>query len=114
MVKRTKTGTSDTSLKSWTADTVIPAGGYFTWANSEYVGSVTPDETTSGTLSNNNGVALREGKANEGTIIDSLAWGSAENSFIEGNVFDANPGAGEVLRRENGDTDDNGVDFVIR
>lgn len=114
LVKRTKTGASDTSLKSWTTDVFIPAGGYYLWANSEYLGPEIPDSTTSGTISNDNGVALRLGKADEGDVLDSVAWGASTNSFIEGSVFPDNPGEGQVLQRVgNQDTNDNEVDFEI-
>lgn len=114
LVKRTKTGSSDTSIKSWTSDEFVSPGGYYVWANSNYAGSETPGVTTSGTISNDNGVAIRQGKADEGEILDSVAWGASENVFIEGSVFLQNPGAGEVLQRKNNqDTGDNGVDFEL-
>src|SRR3989338_11602899 len=47
LVKRTKTGAADTSIKSWTTDTFIAGNGYYLWANSGYADiAVTPNETT--------------------------------------------------------------------
>ena len=83
MVKRTKTGTTDTSIKSWTDDVYIESKGYYLWANSDYKDiSILPNATTSASLANDNGAALRFGVEDTGTIIDSMAWGAAENVFI--------------------------------
>jgi len=87
LVKRTKTGTSDTSIKSWYRDSEVkvPAGGYYLWANSDYTDiGVMPDATTTATISDDNGIALRLGPKDTGLIIDSLGWGDCENEFIEG------------------------------
>ena len=114
LVKRTKTGTKDTSLKAFSDEDVIEPQDFFVWANSDYVGQRSPNVTTSGTLSNDNGVAIRRGKNDEGEIIDSVAWGEAENIFIEGSVFPENPGEGEILKRqENQDTDNNAANFSL-
>lgn len=101
LVKRAQNGTSDTLIKSWTADTFIPAYGFYLWANSGYTDiSVAPDATTSETLSNDNGIAIRLGSNDIGTIIDSVAWGKTQNIFIEGAVFPSNPGVNQDLLRK--------------
>src|SRR6185436_14759329 len=85
LVKRTQTGTSDTSLKSWTDSVIIPSHAYYLWANSSFTDiSVTADVTTSGTISDNNAVALRNGPEDTGVIVDSVGWGTASNIFVEG------------------------------
>lgn len=122
LVKRTKTGTSDTSLKSWTSETIIRAHGYFLWANSGFTDiSAVPDAATSGSLADDNGVALRSGPNDTGTIIDSVAWGEAENVFAEGAVFAGNPEAGQSMERKPGgsagsgeDTNNNAQDFFLQ
>ncbi|MBI5733580.1 MAG: lamin tail domain-containing protein [Candidatus Kerfeldbacteria bacterium] len=121
LVKRTAAGTSDTTLKSWTDDTIIPAYGFYLWANSDYVSILTaPDITTSGSLADNNGIALRQGAADTGTIIDSLAWGNSTNLFIEGTVVAANPGPNQSLERQKPqagsrqDTNNNANDFTTQ
>ncbi|MDO8464228.1 MAG: lamin tail domain-containing protein, partial [Gallionella sp.] len=124
LVKRTKTGTTDTSIKSWTDNAYIEAKSFYLWANSEYTDiSVAPDITTSGSLANDNGVALRFGAEDTGTIIDSAAWGAAENSFIGTGVFSQNPGVGQGIQRIRStssgqeifiDTDNNAADFEIQ
>lgn len=115
LVKRTQSGTEDILMKSWTESAIVPANGYYLWANSNFTTITVPaDVTTSGTLADNNGIALRHGPNDTGTVIDSVAWGSAANVFVEGSVFATNPGAGEVLMRTEGaDTDNNSVDFTI-
>lgn len=121
LVKRTKTGTSDTSLKSWTASTIIKAHGFYLWANSAFTDiAATPDVTTTGSLADDNGVAIRNGPNDTGTIIDSLAWGMAANVFVEGSAFATNPTTNEALERLPGgdggngmDTGNNAADFVV-
>lgn len=114
LVKRTKTGTSDSSIKSWTADEYIPAGGYYLWANSDYADiSAVPDIKTSATLSNDNGVAIRFGSADTGDIIDSVAWGAASNAFVENLAFSENPIANQSISRQSEtDTNNNSVDYI--
>lgn len=133
LVKRAGMSTTDTSIKSWSATTTIPAHGFYLWANSSYVSiPVEPDATTTATLSpSNNGVALRYGPANTGAIIDSVAWG--QNSFGEGTLLTSNLPAGTSYERKlwqgiacfsaqgvgeelgNGcDTNNNDTDFNVR
>ncbi|MBI5733957.1 MAG: lamin tail domain-containing protein [Candidatus Kerfeldbacteria bacterium] len=121
LVKRTATGTTDTSIKSWTGDTLVPAYGFYLWANSGYSAiSTTPDATTSESLADNNGIALRQGATDTGTIIDSLAWGTATNTFVEGAAYPDNPAASQSLERkrpETGsrqDTTNNSQDFSLQ
>lgn len=98
LVKRTANGTTDTSIKSFTSDIYVPAKGYFLWANSNFIGLLAlADATTTGTLSNDNGIALRQGSSDTGTIIDSISWGNTSNIFK--NVSSINPGAGQSLIR---------------
>lgn len=116
LVKRTKVGTSDTSVKSWTTDVYIPASGYYLWTNSGYTDfSAIADIVTTTTISNDNGVAIRYGAEDTGTVIDSVAWGGAENIFIEGSVFPTNPGANQSFQRKSFiDTNNNANDFEIQ
>jgi hypothetical protein len=98
LVKRSANGTTDTLIKSWTSDTLVPSHGYYLWANSSYGAiSVSPDATTTGTISDDNGIAIREGASDTGTIIDSVAWGNTNNTFL--NISSENPGAGQSLLR---------------
>jgi len=120
LVKRTKTGTSDLLIKSWTDDAYIPAKGFYLWANSNYLEIPSqPDVTTTVTLSDDNGVAIRFGANDTGTVIDSVSWGEAQNIFVEKSAFATNPGAYQSIQRkfQNNvfvDTDNNAEDFEIQ
>lgn len=122
LVKRTKTGETDTLLKSWTDSAIVKAHGFYLWANADFTEiAVTPDVTTSGTMAADNGVALRSGPNDTGAIVDSMAWGLAANIFVEGAVFATNPEAGQSLERKPGgdlgngqDTNDNSQDFFLQ
>ncbi|MBI4992230.1 MAG: lamin tail domain-containing protein [Candidatus Harrisonbacteria bacterium] len=101
LVKRTKTGTADTTIKSWTTDAFVPAKGFYLWANSSYTGIVvTPDATTTVSIADDNGIAIRLGSEDTGTIIDSVGWGEAQNVFAEGAAFLTNTGANQSLERK--------------
>ncbi|OGE76513.1 MAG: hypothetical protein A3C85_03750 [Candidatus Doudnabacteria bacterium RIFCSPHIGHO2_02_FULL_48_21] len=114
LVKRTKTGTTDTLIKSWTSATIIKAHSYYLWANSSYAGiAMPPDVATTGTLAEDNGIALREGQNDVGVIIDSVAWGEAANIFVESAPFATNPAANQSLERI-ADTDNNFMDFTLQ
>ncbi len=98
LVKRTASGTTDSLIKSWTSDEFIPAFGFYLWANTNFTTiAATPDATTTGSLADNNGIAIRLGPNDSGSIIDSLAWGSANNTFS--NLSAENPTAGQSLQR---------------
>lgn len=87
LVKRTKAGISDTSIKSWTDDVVIKAHSWRLWASSDdeaYSLAVGADDSTKQTIAPDNGIAIRFGALDSGEIIDSVAWGEAENIFREG------------------------------
>lgn len=124
LVKRSSSGTSDTSIKAWSSETIIPPHGYYLWANNNWTPPVTPDATTAATLAANNGVALRQGPEDTGTIIDSVGLGNATNTFVETSTFPTNPTAGQSIERKPGesdptggngqDTDNNADDFALR
>ncbi len=100
LVKRTATATLDSSIKSWTSDISIPAHSFYLWANSTFTSiSALPDLTSSSTLSDNNGVALRFGSLDSGILVDSVSWGVTTNGFLSSGL--ANPGAGESVVRSN-------------
>ncbi|MEZ4156530.1 MAG: lamin tail domain-containing protein [Candidatus Paceibacterota bacterium] len=112
LVKRTKTGSTDSSIKSFTEDVFLQPGETYMWANSNYT-DVQADTRTSASISNDNGVAIRFGDQDTGQITDSVAWGSAENIFAETAPYPENPGANKRLERLQ-DTDNNANDFSIK
>ncbi len=114
LVKRTKTGTTDTTLAVIPAGTNLAVGGSYTWANSSngFAASIQANISSTQTLSADNGVALRSGAENTGAIIDSVGWGTAANAFVETAPYPSNPGASEIVERfHHADTNDNSVDF---
>lgn len=116
LVKRTKTGTTDTTIKSWVDPFFLNPGTIYTWANSSdgFAESINADTSSAQTISNDNGIALRQGSENTGIIIDSVGWGTAQNIFVETLPFAQNPGANEILERiNNHDSNNNSLDFRI-
>ena len=114
IVKRTASGTIDSSIKAWNSETIIPSHGHYLWANSSWTPSTTPDTTTASTLAADNGIAIRQGLIDTGTIIDSVAWGNAINAFVETSSFPTNPEAGKSIERIGDDTNNNSVDFILQ
>lgn len=121
LVKRTKTGTADTLIKSWTDSAIVKPYSYYLWANSDFTNIVqTPDIKTSASIANDNGIAIRNGPNDTGSIVDSVGWGEAVNAFVEGVVLNQNPQANQSIIRKpadqigNGtDTDNNSADFIL-
>ncbi len=109
---------ADYSLKTFASDAVIPAGGWYVWANSEggFSASIAADVSSTETLAADNSAAIIDV---DGKVIDAVAWGTGQNQYVEGAPYPDDPGAGQVLvRMETGgapvDTGDNSKDFVIR
>ncbi len=99
LVKRSATGTADSSIKSWSTDTFVPPYSFYLWANSSFTSiSSVPDIVTSSTLADNNGVGLRLGGLDAGTLVDSLAWGITSNGFKESGL--TNPVGGQSITRD--------------
>ena len=91
--KRTKSGT-ESSIKTFSEKDLIPAHGYFIWANVKFTAALA-NTTSTATLSADNSIALFN-KENE--MVDATAWGSGHISpFIESEAYPENPGAGEWL-----------------
>jgi hypothetical protein len=116
--KRTQTG-SESSVKVFPDGSVIPAQGYFIWANSKdgFSESISADASSTQTLAADNSIAFFDA---EGNVIDALAWGEGHvGPFVEDQPYPQNPGASQVAARkaENGlvvDTDNNAQDFELR
>lgn len=121
LVKRTKTATTDTLIKSWTDSIIIKAHGFYLWANSDYTNIIAvPDIKTTGTIADDNGIAIRQGANDTGVIIDSVGWGAASNGFVEGTAL-LNLTANQSYERKpigeggNGeDTNNNLSDFILQ
>ena len=135
LVKRTSTGDTDDSIVAFTEGDVIEAHGFFLWCNNDIAVSFGCDQNTSGTISSNNSVGLRDGALDTGILKDSLTFGTVANPLGEGTAIDPAPGASQSAERKansssnissmepggvdefsgNGeDTDNNNSDFIIR
>jgi len=120
LIKRSATANTDTNIKSWTESTIIPPYSFYLWASSSFSNiPLTPDTTTSQTLSDNNAIALRLGAIDTGQIIDSLAWGEVTNNLAETAPYPTNPAANQSLIRKTDaaasrqDTNNNATDFTL-
>jgi hypothetical protein len=119
LVFRAPAGTMDVNVFAFSAADTIPASGFLVVASSAWTGG-TPDKTyvsAGGILSAaGGGVALRQGAADTGTVIDSVGYDSStHNAFVEGGVPVAAPGANQSASRTPNcrDTDNNHDDFQI-
>ena len=74
--RRTESGT-ESSIKVFGKDALIPAHGYYLWANSHGVfASPLADTETTSPLSDNNSLALYTSSGTDGLLIESISWGS--------------------------------------
>jgi hypothetical protein len=98
LVKRTAHSAADSIIKSWTEDALVPAYSFYLWANTSYSSILAlPDTSSSSSVADDNGVALRFGSLDTGQLVDSVAWGLADNGFA---VVSGNVPAGSVLQRQ--------------
>jgi len=116
LVYRSAAGGSDVALATVAAGTAIPVGGHYLFGGSGYVGAAVPDQSFStGLAAAGGGVGLRKP---DGTLVDSVGYGSATNAFVEGSAAAAPPAAdppGKSAGRlpDGKDTNDNSVDFGV-
>ena len=133
--KRTRLGT-ESIVVTIPSGKIIPAKGFFLWANSNnnFATSIGADVSSTAEIDVNESIALFD---NTGTRIDAVAWGNRPqlNPFVEGSRFGSNPSYGGSIERKananstsstmgpggsdefagNGyDTDNNSTDFVLR
>jgi len=112
---RSAAGTSDTSLGTIPAGTTIPAGGYYLFGGSAYAGSPAADQSFSfGLAATGGGVGLRNA---DGTLVDSVGYGTATNAFVEGSAMAAPattdaPGTSAARHPNGHDTNSNSADFA--
>jgi hypothetical protein len=116
LVYRSATGTSDVSLGTLPDATTLAGGAFLLFGGSGYAGARAPDRTFATSLaSTGGGLGVRDAS---GTLVDSVAWGTASNAFVEGTVANAppvEPAPGQSAGRhpDGHDTNDNSVDFTI-
>src|SRR5207247_2366490 len=112
LVYRSSAGTSDVSLATVPAGTMLPAGGFYLLAGSGYTGSATADQSFStGLASTGGGVGIRD---TTGTLLDSVGYGTATNALVETAAAPA-PAAGSSIARhpDGNDTQSNTADFTV-
>lgn len=95
--KKSSSGT-EYSVRLFPEGTVIPAKGYFIWANSDYSASglILADNISTQTLAENNSVVILDKNK---SVIDSVAWGAGTNQFFESSPFLNNPGKNQSIGR---------------
>ncbi len=96
---------------------VVP-GGHLLVANSAGIYAPLADATYSGGLAADGGaVALRRA---DGTVVDTVGWGTAANSYVEGSAALAPPAKSSIERLPGGsagntqDTNDNKSDWFVQ
>lgn len=128
LVKRTSTGSTDSSIVAFTNSDIIPAHGFFLWCNSSLSGILSCDKSTTSTITNDNSIGVKDNSL----LIDAVTIGAPLHPLGEGNSA-TTPSAGQSIERKanslstissmlaadallgNGeDTDDNESDFLIR
>jgi Lamin Tail Domain/Collagen triple helix repeat (20 copies) len=116
LVYRSGAGTSDVALGTVPSGTTLAAGAFYLFGGSAYAGSPAADQSfTQGLASAAGGLAIR---AADGSILDSVGYGTATNAFVEGTVAPAPPvttapGSSDVRLPDGRDTNDNGADFSV-
>ena len=116
LVYRSDSGTSDVALAAIPTGVTLQPGSFYVFGGSAYVGGHPADQSfTAGLAAAGGGVALRDG---DGSVVDSVGWGTATNAFVEAHAapavpVTAPPGSSDVRRPDGHDTNDNGADFAV-
>ncbi|HEU5329360.1 MAG TPA: Ig-like domain-containing protein, partial [Thermomicrobiales bacterium] len=87
LVWRAGTDTADTTLVAWTASAIVQPGQYYLVGagpgyNDPITADVTYTDNGTGIITEIGGLALRNGAADTGAIIDSVAYGSVPSDFL--------------------------------
>jgi hypothetical protein len=112
---RSAAGTSDVSLDGLPDGTVLEPGAFLLFGGSGYAGAHPADRSFATSLASaGGGVGLRD---SAGALVDSVAWGTATNVFVEGAVAPAPtiapaPGKSAGRHPSGQDTNDNAADFT--
>ncbi len=88
----------------------ISAGGYYVVASTQFAGTA-QIRYTSGISASRGGVGLRDASDN---LLDAVAWGAADNGFVETEPAAAPPASSSIARTPNGvDTQNNAHDLTV-
>jgi hypothetical protein len=116
IVYRSAAGTSDVTLATLADGTTIPAGGFLLAGGGGYVGPPAADASFATSLAATGGaVGVRDA---DGTLLDSVGWGTASNALVEGTPAPAPPttaapGSSIVRLPDGHDTNANAADFTV-
>jgi Lamin Tail Domain len=116
LVYRSGTGTSDVSLATLPAGTMLAPGAFYLFGGSGYAGAKPTDQAFSAGLAGTaGGVGLRDAT---GKLVDSAGYGTATNAFVETRAATAPPstappGSSDIRLPDGHDTDDNSADFAV-
>jgi len=99
-LRRRTSGGTESSIKVFDKNSIIPGHGYFLWANTNSIfdSSLADAKTNSSALADNNSIGLFTKSGAGGVLIDSIAWGT-------GTLFDpstptfSNPTKNKSLER---------------
>lgn len=113
---RSGAGTSDVSLGTLPDGTTLAPGAFLLFGGSAYSGEHPADRTFSaGLASAAGGVGIRSA---DGTLVDSVGWGTATNAFVETAAaaappIAAAPGTSGARNPDGHDANDNSADFTV-
>jgi lamin tail-like protein/collagen triple helix repeat protein len=113
---RSGAGTSDVTLATIPTGTTLAPGAFYLFGGSGYAGAAPANQSFSQALAASaGGIGVRDAN---GTVVDSVGYGTATNAFVEAHAASAPPatavpGSSDIRLPDGADTDDNGVDFTV-
>ncbi len=98
--RKTQSG-NESSIKVFPSQSIIPAHGYFLWANSDglFKSPFADTETSSSALASDNSVGLFSQSGSDGILLDSLSWGKGA-LFSPDDIALPNPVKNTALTRD--------------
>ena len=116
VVYRSAAGTTDTVLATIPAGTTIGAGARYLLGGSGYAGAIPAAQSFAAALAASGGAVGIRGS--DGTLVDSVGYGSATNALVEkapaaAPPATAAPGSSTARIPDGRDTDDNSADFTV-
>ena len=127
-------GTTSATIVAFASGKSVPAHGFFLWCNTSLSSVLSCDASGSGTIANDNSLAIINGSLASGTVVDAVSFGTPGTTFGEGTSLTAPASGTSVERKANSlstptsmgvggvdefvgngeDTDNNASDFVSR
>ncbi len=119
IVYREAAGVNDVTVIAFSTSTIVPSGGYYLVAHATgyddpIAANATFNNGATGSFSaTGGGLAIRNGAADTGALVDGVGYGTATNAFVETIVTTAPPANASRSRLNSGtlDTDNNSNDF---